>query len=88
MKKIVLSFEVSDQNAMALKNFISEYKMFPQYKQEFVLGIIKKSLFEWDSTEVIPDERIRKLIEITRLEYLILGLERAVNNFKFKIEDK
>lgn len=88
MKKIILSFGVSDQNAMALKNFISEYKTLPQYKQEFVLGIIKKSLFDLDSTEVISDERMRELIEITRLEYLILGLERRVNNFKFKVEGK
>ncbi|MDE5578113.1 MAG: hypothetical protein K2J11_12075 [Oscillospiraceae bacterium] len=88
MKNVTVSFRVSDQNANALKNFISEYKTFPEHKQKFVLGIIKKSLFEWDSTEVIPDERIRKLMEITRLEYLILGLEREVNNFKFKIEGK
>lgn len=86
MKNVTVSFRVSDQNAKALKNFVSD----PKHKQEYVFETIKKFLFEWDPnvTEVIPDERIQKLIEITRLEYLILRLEREVNNFKFKVEGK
>lgn len=89
MKNITVSFRVSDQKANALKNFVSEYKTFPERKKDYVFEVIKRFLISWDPncTEDIPDERIKTLIGIFKPIYLLLGIEREESNFKFEIED-
>ncbi len=89
MKKVTLSFSISEQKANALKNFVSEYRMFPERKQDYVFEVIKIFLISWDPncTEDIPDERIQTLIGIFKPIYLLLDIEREESNFKFVVED-
>lgn len=89
MKNVTVSFRVSDEKALNLNKFIKDYRKFNKSKQASVLKTIENFLISWDPdvTDVIPDERIQKLIELMRPEYLLLRLMQEGSNFKFKIED-
>ena len=89
MKNITVSFRVSDEKALNLKKFVTDYRRFTKSKKADVLKIIKNFLISWDPdfTDAIPDARTQKLIELIRPEYLLLRLMHEGSNFKFKIED-
>lgn len=89
MKNVTVSFRVSDEKALNLNKFIKGYRKFNKSKQTSVLKTIENFLISWDPdvTDVIPDERIQKLIKLMRPEYLLLRLMQEGSNFKFKIED-
>lgn len=90
MKTITVSFDVDDQNAEFLKNYIRSYNKFSKSKQASTLEIIENFLRSWDPavTDVIPDERVQHMIKLTRPVYLLLMIKRESRNFKFKVIER
>lgn len=87
VKNVSVSFDADEQAANYLKNFIKEYRKFTKSQKAYVLNIIENFLKSWDpdTTDVKPDERVKKMIELTRPAYHILMIERESRNFKFKV---
>lgn len=87
MKNLSVSFDVDDHTADYIKSFVRAYNKFSKGKQTYVLKIIENFLISWDPdvTDIIPDERVQRMIKLMRPVYLLLMIKRESRNFKFKV---